>query len=343
MEIVTAQSSRRPVMPEGVMSIEDGKQQKRANRTLAKAVSLHLEGKLETAARLLAKAIEGGENDASLLSALGHIQYELRDFEAAAATYTQMAEAEPQHRTAHFNLGVCQGNLQKWKPAAEAFRKALEADATRAEALLGLGIALIHAGSPAQALEPLEKYLSLFPDHEQALFSKAVALQQTGKHAEAVVLGGGGQAEGRPGQPELRSHVAGDEAQGHPVWRGGMEALRLMRHLLGGGRAIHPTHLDAGMFVDPGGLALGRGKGFGGDASIVIDQDLDSGVWIRDPGGKGCGKAQQEAGGQELVCWSRVHGETKNSLSGGDYPWRTGEARVKPRFRERPRCIRAIY
>src|SRR5579883_1372320 len=175
MEIVATSTTRRPSVPEGVIPIEEGKQQKRTSRTLSKAVSLHLEGKPESAARMLAKAIEGGENDPSLFSALGHIQYELRDYEAAAATYAHMAEADPGHRTAHFNLGVCNGNLQKWRPAAEAFRRAIEADATRSESLLGLGISLIHAGSPAQALEPLDKYLSLFPDHEQALFGKGVA------------------------------------------------------------------------------------------------------------------------------------------------------------------------
>src|ERR1035438_4361563 len=100
MEIVpsqSGQSGRRPAMPEGVMSIEEGKQQKRASRTLSKAVSLHLEGKLESAARLLAKAIEGGEGDPSLFSALGHIQYELRNYEAASATYTQTPQADPLH------------------------------------------------------------------------------------------------------------------------------------------------------------------------------------------------------------------------------------------------------
>src|SRR5207248_9856069 len=98
----------------------------------------------------------------------------------------QRAEAEPRHRTAHFNLGVCQGNLKEWREAADAFRRAPTMDAQRADAVLGLGIALIHDGRAAEAIQPLDKYLSLFPDHEQALFGHAVALQQTGKTAEAV-------------------------------------------------------------------------------------------------------------------------------------------------------------
>src|SRR5258705_11995292 len=90
-------------MPPGVTPITDLKNQKRASKTLSKAVGLHLEGKLESAARLLTKALEDGERDLGLYAALGHIQYEMRSYELAAQTYRQLAEADPKHRTAHFN------------------------------------------------------------------------------------------------------------------------------------------------------------------------------------------------------------------------------------------------
>src|SRR3954454_14439587 len=115
-------------MPPSVTPITDLKNQKRVNRTLSKAVSLHLEGKLEPAARLLSKAIEAGEREPGLFSALGHIHYEMRDYESAAIVYMQLVELEPLHRTAHFNLGVCQGHLKSWMEAAESFRQAADAD-----------------------------------------------------------------------------------------------------------------------------------------------------------------------------------------------------------------------
>src|SRR4051794_19279380 len=146
-------------LPPGVTPITELKQQKRVSRTLSKAVSLHLEGKLESAAHLLSKAIEDGEKEPGLFSALGHIQYEMRDFEGASATYSQLIELDPKHRTAHFNLGVCQGHVKNWKSAVDCFRKASEVDATRSDALLGLGISLIHNGRAAEALVPIEKYL----------------------------------------------------------------------------------------------------------------------------------------------------------------------------------------
>ena len=171
MEFLTSLETGSQSMPPGVTSINELRQQKRVSRTLSKAVSLHLEGKLESAARLLTKALESGEREAGLFSALGHIHYEMRNYEAAAEVYSQLAEFDPKHRTAHFNLGVCYGHLKNWRPAAESFAKAVDADGTRSEALLGLGISQIHAGRSADALDPLDKYLILYPENEQALFA----------------------------------------------------------------------------------------------------------------------------------------------------------------------------
>src|SRR3954452_15891035 len=140
MEFVTGSQTNGMPMPPGVTAITDLKNQKRANKTLSKAVSLHLEGKLESAARLLTKAVEDGERDLGLYAALGHIQYEMRDYDNAAKTYSALCDLDPTHRTASFNLGVCYGNLKQWGEAVAAFRRACDTDATRAEALLGLGI-----------------------------------------------------------------------------------------------------------------------------------------------------------------------------------------------------------
>src|SRR5579885_176914 len=123
-------------VPPGVTPITELKQQKKVSRTLSKAVSLHLEGKLESAAHLLSKAVEDGEREPGLFSALGHIQYEMRDFEGACATYSQLIEVDAKHRTAHFNFGVCQGHLKNWNTAVDTFRRAAELDPARTDAML---------------------------------------------------------------------------------------------------------------------------------------------------------------------------------------------------------------
>ena len=66
MEFVTGTESEGMPIPPGVTPIKDGKNASRASKALSKAVSLHLEGKLENAARVLTKAIEGGERSAAL-------------------------------------------------------------------------------------------------------------------------------------------------------------------------------------------------------------------------------------------------------------------------------------
>ena len=152
MEVLIPAEPKKTALPPGVTPIDEVKNRKRTARMISKAASLKMEGKIEAAVQMLGKWIESGERDAALYSALGHLQYEMRDYEAAAATYAQLAEREPSHRTARFNLGVCQGNLKNWKAAVESFRKAAEADSTRSDVQLGLGISLIHNGSPAQAL-----------------------------------------------------------------------------------------------------------------------------------------------------------------------------------------------
>src|SRR5450756_1648182 len=131
MEYVSGSQTNGMPMPPGVTAITDIKNQKRAGKTLSKAVSLHLEGKPEGAGRLLSKAIEDGETDPGLYAALGHIQYETRDYEAAAHTYATLSDIDPKHRTASFNLGVCHGNLKQWSDAAAVSYTHLRAHETR--------------------------------------------------------------------------------------------------------------------------------------------------------------------------------------------------------------------
>src|SRR5690242_578867 len=100
------------------------RQEKRVSKSLSKAVSLHLEGKLDEASRELRRTIEAGERHPALYSALGHVQYELKDFAEAVNSYAQLLEMEPTHRTGHFNMAVSLGKLARWAEAAASFQKA---------------------------------------------------------------------------------------------------------------------------------------------------------------------------------------------------------------------------
>jgi len=134
-----------------------------AHSALGRAVSLHLEGKLKEALRELEQAEARGESSPELLSAKGHIQFELEQFEEASLSYGRLLEAEPRNIAATFNLAVCLEKTGKWAPAAEAFQKAWNADKTRHEALVGLGVCDLRLERGPAALECFEKVLAADP------------------------------------------------------------------------------------------------------------------------------------------------------------------------------------
>jgi len=160
----------------------------RISRVLSKAASLHLDGKLDEAAKELSRTLDAGERHPALFFALGQLQYELQRYAPAAKSYAQAALLEPLHPTAHFNAGVCLGRLERWEEAAASFRKALSNDPVRSEAHLALGACLVQSGLHNEAVEAYDRFLARHPDHTEALFGKAVALQKRDRNTEAAEL-----------------------------------------------------------------------------------------------------------------------------------------------------------
>ena len=105
---------------------------------LAKAVSLHLEGKRKEALQELKGAVAGGGDSAEFYSAMGHIQFELEQYEDAVKSYTKLLTMDAKNTAGQFNLAVCLEKLGRWDEASERFSKSLEANPNRAEARLGL-------------------------------------------------------------------------------------------------------------------------------------------------------------------------------------------------------------
>lgn len=161
---------------------------KAVSPALARAVSMHLEGKRKEALRELNTAIENGEETAEVFSAKGHVQFELEQYEDAIKTYERLLAAAPRHPTANFNLGICYEKLGRWQEATDAFQKALEIDPKREEAQLGLGICLLHQEKPEPAIGYFDKVLQRQSGHETAMFGKAVSLQLLWKFDEASAL-----------------------------------------------------------------------------------------------------------------------------------------------------------
>ena len=73
---------------------------KAVSPALARAVSLHLEGKHKDALKELNAALENGEESAEIYSAKGHLQFELEQFEDSVRSYEKLLTLAPRHTTA---------------------------------------------------------------------------------------------------------------------------------------------------------------------------------------------------------------------------------------------------
>src|SRR5437667_9335787 len=82
---------------------------------LARAVTLHLAGKREEALRQLQRAIAANEASAEIYRAMGHIHFELGNFDEAAKSYRTLVQIKPQYAMGWFNLAVCLERSNSWE------------------------------------------------------------------------------------------------------------------------------------------------------------------------------------------------------------------------------------
>ena len=154
--------------------------------SLAKAVSLHMEGKLAEALDEINRVLETGEGTLEIFSAKAQIQFELEMYEDAAQSYAKLLSMHPKHANANLNMAVCLERMGRWQEAADFFEKAAEAQPDRLDARLGLGISQLHLEKSDAAAESFERVLEQQPEHVTALFGKAVTLQLQWKFDEAA-------------------------------------------------------------------------------------------------------------------------------------------------------------
>ena len=107
--------------------IDGGEKAAGSQSHLARAVTLHLAGKREEALKQLQRAIAANEASAEIYRAMGHIQFELGNFDEAAKSYRILVQVKPQYAMGWFNLAVCLERAGAWEDAAQAFHRAVHA------------------------------------------------------------------------------------------------------------------------------------------------------------------------------------------------------------------------
>ena len=151
---------------------------------LARAVTLHLDGKGREALKELDRAVESGDPPREVYAAKGHIQFELEMYEDGVKSYESLLGLDPNSTSAYFNLAVCQEKLGRWSEAAANFQRALASDEGRLDARLGLGVCLLHMKQAEKAMESFD----------------AVLEEDAGRGNTAVRQGGGARADGASGR-----------------------------------------------------------------------------------------------------------------------------------------------
>jgi tetratricopeptide (TPR) repeat protein len=184
----TAMRSPAKVQSLRAHEIDGGEKNAGSQTHLARAVTLHLAGKREEALKQLQRAIAANEASAEIYRAMGHIQFELGNFEEAAKSYRILAQVKPQYAMGWFNLAVCLERAGAWEDAAQAFHRAATLDDAYVDAHLGLGVCHLRQEDPKSALFSFNRCLELNASHQEAQFGKAVALQSLGHPDEAAQI-----------------------------------------------------------------------------------------------------------------------------------------------------------
>src|SRR5580765_2933444 len=164
--------------------------------SLAPAIELAAEGKLDDAVQKLESALHHtenarAENAAEIHNGLGHLRFEQQDWNAAERHYAKAVEQEPKNTAAHYNLALCLERQGKFEEAAQEFEAALAIDLKRWQAQIGRGLCLLRLNRPDAALPCWEAALNDVPPakkdqrQDDILFGKAVALHQLGRLEEA--------------------------------------------------------------------------------------------------------------------------------------------------------------
>lgn len=125
------------------------------------------------AIELLRQGVELLPGNSEFLFALGDLEFEAHQPDAAAATYRTILDLDPADSDAWVSLGLVHYHQEKFDEAIRCYRQALEHDPEAVFALNALGDALFSQGDLDGARECFEKGVALDPEDPQADYNLA--------------------------------------------------------------------------------------------------------------------------------------------------------------------------
>ena len=121
-------------------------------------------------------------------SADGMKALEEQRYEAAIASFSKAAEADPKDYAAHFHIGLAQSLLNRDAEAVASYKKVLELKPGLYEAQLNLGIVLLRSNQAEEAATHLEAAAKQKPKEFRPVYHAAEAFLAAGKAEQAVSL-----------------------------------------------------------------------------------------------------------------------------------------------------------
>lgn len=159
----------------------------------ADAGALHLlgviaiqEGNHQSAAELIASAIEIAPDNAMFYSNQSLALQELKQFDAAIASCDRAIAIQPDYADAYCNRGAALQALGQLEAALLSYDRALAIQPDYAEAHCNRGTALQALGRLLDALASFDEALAVKPDYAGAHYNRGRALRQLGRFDAAI-------------------------------------------------------------------------------------------------------------------------------------------------------------
>ena len=100
---------------------------------------------------------------------MGHMQYELKQYDAAAERFAEAAKLSEKYAPAHQAKGSLALQNRKWKEAEDAYQRAIALDGTKGEYYAGLGLAYLGMTRLQEGQKQFTRALELDPKNVAAL------------------------------------------------------------------------------------------------------------------------------------------------------------------------------
>jgi tetratricopeptide (TPR) repeat protein len=143
-------------------------------------------GKIPEAIAIYQQAATLAPDNARVFSAIGFLQAQQRDYQAAVAAYEQAIKLDTGNADFYYALGYSKANLNDNAGAAEAYRQATQLKPDYVEAFLGLGIVLSRQEDYAGAIAAYQQVLTRRPNDGRIYESIGTAYIQQERYPEAL-------------------------------------------------------------------------------------------------------------------------------------------------------------